>query len=78
MNADDRGQWPFPSQRALVDKAALQSIATDADEVLAMLKRANVLVASAALAIPHDETRAHAVQFVKESTALVRRIEGKR
>jgi len=53
MSADDRGQWPFPSQRTgdiapVIIKAAAQSKANCID-LLAMLKRMSNLLASVAL-----------------------------
>ncbi len=67
-----------PSEpRANVSVEALKDIARDADALLAMLKRANIFVASACLT-GDDITRTQAINLVRESAALVRRVEGKR
>lgn len=69
------GTPPTTPLRSTVDRTQLLKLAADADRVLAMLKRANVLLAGAAINTCNDDVRAVVVKFIKESTTLVRRIE---
>lgn len=85
MSADDRGQWPFGITTGktrgdlapVIVQAAAQTKA-DCIDLLAMLKRSTHHVASVALMPVDEETRHTALTFVREATALIRRIEGKR
>jgi len=69
-------QWPLGTAPVVLQAAAQTK--ADCVDLLAMVKRASVHVGSVALLTTDEEVRRVAMAFVKESSALIRRIEGRR
>jgi hypothetical protein len=82
MSADDRSQWPFPSQRKADQRAfelSVGRVLEQRDELAAMLNRTALGLKAIALlnADVGPKARAAAADLAEEAIALLQRVEGR-